>query len=97
MPMLINEAGLPLKLVVVFTAVMCVLVFGLGFIAATRFLSDGGDLLSTTTLVFLVLVINQALLGLGIALVATYARATLRETLRRPRYHIAARSSESDS
>lgn len=96
MPMLINEAGLPLKLIVAFTAVMCILVIGLGSIAATRFLTGGGDPLSTTSLVFLVIVINQALLGLGIALIATYARATLRETLRRPRYHIAARSSVSD-
>jgi hypothetical protein len=39
-------------------------------------------------LVFLVLLLNQVLLGLGITMVAFYARSILREVLGRPRYHI---------
>jgi len=96
LPLLLNEASLPLKLVLVFTCITCSLVLGLGCVALTRFVSGGGDLSSTTSLVFLVIVLNQALLGLGIAVIAIYARFILRETLRRPRYHIAARSSPSN-
>ena len=51
-------------------------------------LASGGDPASTTSLVFLVLLLNQVLLGLGITMVAFYARGILREVLGRPRYHI---------
>lgn len=93
LPLLLNEASLPLKLVLGFTSITCSLVLGLGCVALARFVSGGGELSSTTSLVFMVIVLNQALLGLGIAVIAIYSRFILRETLRRPRYHIAARSS----
>jgi len=96
LPLLLNEANFPLKMVLAFTFVTCSLVLGLGSVALTRFVSAGGNISSTTSLVFLVIVLNQALLGLGIAVIAIYARFILRETLRRPRYHIAARSSPSN-
>lgn len=96
LPLLLNEANLPLKLVLGFTSATCLLVLGLGCVAVTRFVGGGGNISSTTSLVFLVIVLNQALLGLGIAVIAIYARFILRETLRRPRYHIAAKTSPSN-
>jgi len=60
----------------------------LGATAMWRFLSGGGDPASTTSLVFLVLLLNQVLSGLGITMIALYARSILKEVLGRPRYHI---------
>lgn len=95
LPVLLNEASLPFKAVKGLTLVMFLLVFGLSGIAITRFLTAGGDPLSTTSLVFLVIVLNQVILGLGIAMITLYARTILRETLRRPRYHVSERSKRS--
>jgi hypothetical protein len=86
--MLLNEIGLPAKTTVCVAVVMFGLTSTLGFTAMWRFVSGGGDPTSTTSLVFLVLLLNQVLLGLGITMVAFYARGTLREVLGRPRYHI---------
>jgi hypothetical protein len=87
-PMLLNEIGIPVKVAICVALVMFGLTSSLGAAAMWRFLSGGGDPVSTTSLVFLVLLVNQVLLGLGITMVAFYARGTLREVLRRPRYHI---------
>jgi len=87
-PMLLNEIGLPVRVTVIVSVVMFGLASTLGATAMWRFVSDGGDPASTTSLVFLVLLLNQVLLGLGITMVAFYARSILREVLGRPRYHI---------
>jgi len=87
-PMLLNEIGIPVKITVCVAAVMFLLVSILGATAMWRFLSGGGDPASTTSLVFLVLLLNQVLSGLGITMIAFYARGILKEVLGRPRYHI---------
>jgi len=87
-PMLLNEIGMPVKVTVFVAVVMFGLASTLGATAMWRFVSGGGDPTSTTSLVFLVLLLNQVLLGLGITMVAFYARGILREVLGRPRYHI---------
>jgi dolichol-phosphate mannosyltransferase len=94
-PVLLHEVGLPMKAVISTVALMLVLAVILGATALVRFLVGGGDLSSTTSLVFLVLIVNQALLGVGIAAIALYVRGILRETLRRPRFHIAEDTRES--
>jgi dolichol-phosphate mannosyltransferase len=94
-PVLLHEVGLPMKAVMSTVALMLVLAVILGATALVRFLVGGGDLSSTTSLVFLVLIVNQALLGVGIAAIALYVRGILRETLRRPRFHIAEDTRES--
>jgi glycosyltransferase involved in cell wall biosynthesis len=88
-PVLLHEVGLPMKTVILTVALMLVTAIMLGATALVRFLIGGGNPGSTTSLVFLVLIINQALLGVGIAAIALYVRGILRETLRRPRFHIA--------
>lgn len=87
-PMLLNEIGLPVKVTICAALVMFGLASTLGITAMWRFVTGGGDPTSTTSLVFLVLLLNQVLLGLGITMVASYARGILREVLGRPRYHI---------
>jgi dolichol-phosphate mannosyltransferase len=88
-PVLLNEVGLPMKAVIFTVALMLLSAILLGMTAIARFLIGGGNPGSTTSLVFLVLIINQALLGIGMAVIALYVRGILRETLRRPRFHIA--------
>ncbi len=89
LPLLLNEAGLPMKAVLTAAAFMATAVVSLGMIATVRFVNGGGDPFSTTSLVFLVLVINQLILSMGVAVIALYLRSILKETLHRPRYHIA--------
>jgi len=92
-PVLINEVAAPMKLLIALVVFMIASVVILGVIAATRFVTDGGDATSTTSLVFLILIVNQALLGIGVLVTALYGRMTLKESLHRPRYHIARRTS----
>lgn len=92
-PLLLHEVGLALKAMLLGFAVILVFSLALGLVAMFRFVVDGGDPLSTTSLVYLVLVTNQALLGMGIAVNAFYSRSILRESLRRPRYHISKETS----
>jgi dolichol-phosphate mannosyltransferase len=89
MPMIVNDMAIPLRLAVTLSLAMIAAVLLLGSLAVTRFVLGGGDVMSTTSLVFIVLLVNQSLLGVGIASVALYCRQILRETLRRPKYHIA--------
>jgi dolichol-phosphate mannosyltransferase len=95
LPLLINEVSVLLKLVLGLAVVTLLLVVGIGITALVRYIGGGGSIVSTTSLVFIVIVLNQALMGLAVGALAVYARVTLKEALRRPRYHIAARSAES--
>jgi polyisoprenyl-phosphate glycosyltransferase len=92
-PLLLHEVGLALKAMLLGFAVILVFSLTLGLVAMFRFVVDGGDPLSTTSLVYLVLVTNQVLLGVGIAVNTFYSRSILRESLRRPRYHISKETS----
>lgn len=88
-PLLLHEVGLALKAMLLVFGVIITFSLTLGLTALVRFVINGGNPLSTTSLVFLVLVTNQVLLAMGIAINTVYSRSILRESLRRPRYHIA--------
>lgn len=88
-PLLLHEVGLALKALLLVVGIIFTLSLSIGLIALIRFVIAGGSVVSTTSLVFVVLITNQVLLGVGVTINAFYSRSILRESLRRPRYHIA--------